>query len=68
MVNTNILKSKIVGAGMTQRDLAKALGVSVKTLSAKINGKSAFSTKEVVKTCDILQISDSNEKVFIFLT
>lgn len=68
MVNTNLLKSKIVGAGMIQGELAKVLGISVKTLSAKINGKSTFSTREVVKICNILQITDNNEKALIFLS
>lgn len=67
MVNTNQLKARIVGAGMTQGALAKAIKMTEKTLSIKINGHRPFDIKEAAQICEVLGINDNNEKVSIFL-
>lgn len=67
MINTNQLKARIVGAGMTQGDLAKAVEMTEKTLSVKINGHRPFDILEAVKICEALEITDNNEKASIFL-
>lgn len=67
MVNANLLRGKIVSKGYTQKDLALALGMSENTLTAKINGSSSFTLKEVTALCDLLEIMDSQEKCDIFL-
>lgn len=67
MVNANLLRGKMVSAGYTQKELAGALGMSENTLSAKINGASSFTLKEVYAICSLLSISDFREKCEIFL-
>lgn len=67
MVNTNLLKGKFVSKGYTQALLAKEMNISVNSLSAKINGKTAFTLPEVAKLCEILGIDDPKEKCEIFL-
>lgn len=67
MVNTNLLKGRIVAAGYTQRKLAAAVGMSVNSLNAKINGHKIFDSDEVNRICDTLRITSPNEKCEIFL-
>lgn len=67
MVNKLMLRSKIVGAGHTQKSLAEALNMSKNTLSAKINGRSAFDICEVADICAVLGIENDVEKAQIFL-
>lgn len=67
MVNANLLRGKIVSKGRTQKDIAAELGISENTLSAKINGSSSFTLGEVAALCDLLGITDSQEKCDIFL-
>lgn len=45
-------------AGYTQAKLAKTLGMHEKTLSYKVNEKTAFSVPEVKRICEILNIED----------
>ena len=67
MVQTNLLKGKIVMSGISRRELAKMIHMSESTLSDKINGKRSFTVDEVELLCDILDIKSSDEKVSIFL-
>lgn len=67
MINRNRLVGKIAENGLTQGDVARALGVSANTFSARINGKSYFNTDEVERLCQILCITDDAEKAQIFL-
>lgn len=67
-MNTNQLKAKIVGAGYTQRALAKELNMSTNALNSKINGRTPFNTNEVVVICDLLAINDNAERAHIFLS
>ncbi len=65
-MNANLLRGKIAEAGMTQRDLAEKLSVSVNTMTAKMNGRSCFSLNEAVRICDVLNITDDADKIRIF--
>ena len=47
MINTNLLKGKILSAGFTQQTLAPLVKMSVNSLNAKINGRKVFDTDEV---------------------
>ena len=67
MVQTNLLKGKIVMSGISRKELAKMIHMSESTLSDKINGKRSFTVDEVELLCDILDIKSSDEKVSIFL-
>jgi len=67
MINANLLRGKIVSSGHTQKDVAAALGMSENTLTAKINGTSSFTLKEVFALCNFLGITEDREKCEIFL-
>ena len=67
MINTNLLRSKLVACGYTQESLARTMKMSKNTLSAKITGKSSFSLDEVLDLCDLLHIESDREKCEIFL-
>ena len=67
MLNKNLFKSVIVKKGYTQDTLAEALGMSANTLSSRITGKSCFDTDEIDQLCDLLDITDNNDKADIFL-
>lgn len=67
MVNTNLLRAKMVANGYTQLSLAAKMKMSKNTLSAKITGKTAFSIDEAIALCDILHIEQDSEKCEIFL-
>lgn len=67
MLDTKKLKAKIVEEGLTQKDLAKKIGVSENTLTRKINGKRDFYIGEIDKICEALHISDNSLKAQIFL-
>lgn len=68
MVNTALLKGKIVANGFTQRTLSEKMKISENNLSAKINGKSEFDLSQVMALCEILCINDPKEKCDIFLS
>lgn len=67
MLNRNLLRSKIARKGITQNELAAAIGVNKNTLSSKMNGKKPFNTDEIDKICEFLEIESSPEKAEIFL-
>lgn len=67
MVNGNLLRGRIVAAGMLQKELAAAVGMSPNSLTMKIQGRRSFSCDEVEKICDVLEITEPREKCEIFL-
>lgn len=67
MLNRNRFKGAIAKAGMTQNALAKELRISENTMSSRVTGKSSFTVDEVDSICNILKISDPEEKAEIFL-
>ncbi len=55
MLNTNLIRAKIVEKGMTQAQVAKEIGMSAKTFSIKMNsGK--FGLDEADKMIRLLNI------------
>lgn len=67
MLNASKLKGKIAEAGMTQGDLAAAIGITPNTLTRKLSGKRDFTVGEIDRICAALHIVDCNTKVQIFL-
>ena len=67
MVNSRLIKGKMVIKGYTQRRVSKVLGISEGTLSSKINNRSPFTLGEIEKICAMLDIEDNAEKIKIFL-
>lgn len=54
--NYSKLLGKIKECGLTHAQLAKEIGINKSTLSAKLNGKFAFSTDEVLSISKRLNI------------
>lgn len=67
MVDKYRLKAALAREGVTQREIAKRIGISKNTLCNKINGKSNFNTEEATEICSILKIENNEEKALIFL-
>lgn len=67
-MNANLLKGKIVAAGLTQYELADKLGISRNTMTSRLSGRSSFTLEEVHRICELLPITDNSEKVDIFLS
>ena len=67
MLDTLKLKGKIVEAGMTQGELAEKIGISQNTLSRKIAGRRDFTIGEIDRICDVLHITENEQKCQIFL-
>jgi transcriptional regulator with XRE-family HTH domain len=67
LVQTNLLKGRIVASGLSRKELASKAHMSESTLSDKINGKRSFTTDEVEIICDVLGIDTCEDKVNIFL-
>lgn len=66
MVNSNKLKGRIVELGLTQKDLAKALGIATTTISQKINNVRSMSLNEAFTIADILKIPDEQFREYFF--
>lgn len=60
------LKLKLVEKGMSQPELAKAIGVSEFTIKSRLRGESPFKVDEVEAICRVLGIDDPAEAWQIF--
>ena len=60
MILTNKLKGKIVENGYTQKELSELIGIDVSTFSMKINNKYEFSTSEIKKMAELLNLDNSD--------
>lgn len=67
MLNVNLLKGKMVERGYSQKELAKAIGISDNTLSSRMCLHTPLNTDEIERICDILDITEPNDKINIFL-
>jgi len=59
MVDQNKLDSYMIKAGYTQKELAKELGMTLKTYSLKKTGKGEFKSSEIIMISKILNIPKS---------
>lgn len=57
MTQTQKLKGLTIAKGMTQKQLAKSLGIDKSTLSRKVNNQASFTIEEVKKIAEILELS-----------
>jgi len=57
MVDTNKLRGCIVANGKTQKEVARAIGITPKTFYLKMK-KKVFGSDEIQKMIDILEIDD----------
>lgn len=65
MTNTNKLKGRLRENGMSQKDLANLMGLSVNTMNSKLNGKREFKVSEIDRICNILEIQD--KELYFFM-
>lgn len=63
MIDVNMLKGLIVTKGLSQRQVAKMLGITEKTFYSKMK-KGIFNSVEMELMIDILNIKDPNEIFF----
>ena len=65
--NYSKLLGKIKECGLTQKSLAKAIGISNSTLSAKLNNKNVFTLTETADICRTLDISKHEIGEYFFV-
>lgn len=62
--------SKLLGRireyGFTQEVIALEIGISVSTLSFKLNNKAFFQQKEIIKICYLLEIGTAEIGLYFF--
>lgn len=64
--NYSKLLGRIKECGLTQEQLAKAIGKNKSTISAKINGQFSFTTKEIDDICRVLDIPNNEIGDYFF--
>ena len=64
--NYNKLDGKITEQYGTRGSFAKALGVSERTLSLKMNGHIAWKQSEISKACTVLGIKTKEIPIYFF--
>lgn len=63
MFNATEFKIALLRKGLTQKDLAKRIGMTEQTLTRKIK-RGVFGTDEVVKIADVLEVRDPSSIFF----
>lgn len=64
--NYSKLLGRIRESGLTQEQLAKAIGKNKSTISSKLNGRSPFTAKEIDDICKVLNISNDEIGDYFF--
>lgn len=65
MVNTNLLKARIIETGMDKRIIAEKLGISPTSLNYKLNNRTQFKANEIQVLSSILGIAKEKDKYFL---
>lgn len=60
------LLGKIRECGYTQKSLAKVLNMNVGTLTQKLKNRSHFTTDEMLRICELLNISSREIGAYFF--
>ena len=60
------LREKIKAVFGTQKAFAKAMGMNVATLNAKLNSKAQWTLAEIEKACILLDISSAETPEYFF--
>lgn len=66
-MNKNLLKAKILEAGMTVRDLCEKCDISVSTFYTKLRGDSEFTQHEIAKVINLLHIDMETARRIFFM-
>lgn len=64
--NYSKLLGRIKERGLTQEQLAKAIGKDKSTISAKVNNQFSFTQKEMDDICKVLDISNDEIGEYFF--
>ncbi len=64
MIDGNKLKGVIRGAGLSQSETARKIGISPQSLNAKINGKAEFNSKEIIAFRKLFHLDGQIENIF----
>ena len=68
MTDTALLEKRIAESGLKKGYIAKTIGLSAYGLTLKIRSSNEFKASEIVKLCDLLNITDPEEKSAIFFS
>ncbi|MCY1715309.1 helix-turn-helix domain-containing protein, partial [Caproiciproducens galactitolivorans] len=66
MINSRKIKGRMAELNLTQRDLAKAVGVSPSTISQKISGARPVTLNEAEIFASVLKINNDQFGEFFF--
>lgn len=66
MINTRKIKGRMAELNLTQKDLAKATGLSTSTISQKIRGERPVTLDQAEVFATILKIGDQQFGEFFF--
>ena len=66
MMHHKALKELMYSLGVTQRELARQLGLSEQAMNSKINSRTSFTVPEIEKTCAALNIDNPTPYFFNF--
>lgn len=66
MINTLKVKGRMVELGLKQSDIANVLGISLPTVSQKLNNKRPMYLSEVKKLVKVLDIHDTDFRTYFF--
>lgn len=66
MINTLKIKGRMVELGITQKDLAKELGIATPTVSQKINNARSMKLEEAEKISVLLKINETQFSRYFF--
>lgn len=61
MLNTRVVKSRMTLLGLTQPEVAKAMGINTATFNKKVNGGRIY-LDEYLKLCEILKLDTDEER------
>lgn len=65
MLNTRAVKARMVLLGLTQPEVAKAMGINTATFNAKLNGRRIY-LDEAIKLGQILKVTTPEESKELF--
>ena len=60
------LRGRMAEKGITQNAIADCLGISVVAVNKKLKGIIGFSQKDIIKICDLLDISSEEIGLFFY--
>ena len=66
MVNTELLNEKIEQSGLKPQFIIETLGITPNSFYRKKNNQIPMKAAEIYVLCDLLKITDSDEKAKIF--